>query len=265
MTASALKKIQSLSLFEIMPSLRGSFIYLAFGSLLLLVIPVRIIFAGDFVVNGQAVGMDPRLNYVIAVGYSILVFLTTLFSLTMCLDRAGTDYLRNNDLLILARSVTRPAFYFSKMFSVLIPVIIFEFLAITLFWEELYRIAGINLFQLFFLIGPLTLGMICLISLYFLMRHFMGSFMIIFVNLLLLPIIYVANLWRYYAGHIRENVPQFPLLGVLPQFGGVHAYSLGLIGDQFCREDTWLALLNVTAWTIVACLLGLWLFTKKRL
>jgi len=52
---------------------------------------------------------------------------------------------------------------------------------------------------------------------------------------------------------------------MLPQFGGIHAYSLGMIGDKFMRDETWHALANGAVWTVVAVSAGLYLFSRKRL
>jgi len=264
MTDSNWKKSASFLGFEIFPSLRGSFFWLALASLVLLIIPVRIIFTGEFSINGQAVGTDPRLNYVIVIGYSILVFLTTLFALALCLERTGNQYLNNHDLLILSRNVGRTSFYLTKLASVILPTVLYAFIALSLFWEELYRLAGVNLFLIFVLIFPLTLAMTCLTSLFFLLRNYLSSYMIFFICLIGLPIIYGTNLWHYYAGALRGSEPHFSFLEILPQFGGVHAYSLGLIGDQFFRGDTWHALVNIFVWTVVSLLLGLKIFSKKR-
>jgi hypothetical protein len=259
------KRKRTLLIFELVPAIKGPFLWLALFSLGLLILPVKFIFVGEFSFNGQLVGQALRLNYVLAVGYSLIVFLTTLFALSLCLDRTGNHYLRNNDLLVLARAFGRPTFYLIKIGSVLLPTIIYGIFALTLFWEELYRVAGVNLFRVFLLILPLSLSMACLISLYFLMRYFLGNFLIFFVWMLLLPVIYFGNLWRYYGGALRENVPQIPILGLLPQFGGIHAYSLGMVGDVFLRTDTWLALVSGAIWTMVALVTGLLLFRRQRL
>jgi hypothetical protein len=149
--------------------------------------------------------------------------------------------------------------------SVLIPSFAFGAVAVALFWEELYRVAGVNLSHVFILIVPLCLGSSCLASLYFLMRHFMGNFMIFFLWFLLLPVIYVANLWRYYAGSLRESGPIANLINMLPQFGGVHAWSLGTVSDFFMRQESWHALANVALWSAVALATGLSVFSRKRL
>ena len=112
---------------------------------------------------------------------------------------------------------------------------------------------------------PLSLSLACLISLYFLMRHFLNNFVIFFLWLLLLPVIYVSNLWHHYAGVLREGAPRAPFLAVLPQFGGIHAYSLGLINEIYRRDDAWQSLAGAGIWTAVALAAGLWVMTKKRL
>jgi hypothetical protein len=265
MTDQAGKKIKAILVFELIPSLKGPLLWAALASLILMLLPVRMLFVGDFSVNGQPVGQPFRLIYVLAVGYSTIVFLTTLFTLCLCLDRTGPHYLRNNDLLILSRAVGRPVFYLAKLGAVLIPSLAYAFLALCLFWEELYRIAGVNLYRIFLLIFPLALSMLCLISLYLLMRNFLGNFMIFFLWLLFLPVIYVGNLWRYYGGALREGAPRVPLLGMLPQFGGIHAHSLGMVHDFFRRDETWQALANGTLWAAVSLATGILLFSRKRL
>ena len=52
---------------------------------------------------------------------------------------------------------------------------------------------------------------------------------------------------------------------MLPQFGGIHAYSLGMVHDAYRREDAWVALVNCGLWTAAAVAAGVWLFSRKRL
>ena len=251
--------------FEIIPALKGPLLWAALGSLLLLLLPVRFLSLGEFSVNGQPVGQAYRLIYVLAVGYSTVVFLTTLFTLCLCLDRTGPHYLRNNDLLVLSRAVGRPAFYLAKMASVLLPSLVFAALGLTVLWEELFRVAGVNVYRILLLILPLALSMACLVSLYFLMRNFLGNFMIFFLWLLLLPILYVANLWKYYGGALREGSAHFSVVGLLPQFGGLHAHALGMVHDFFRRDESWQAMGNGALWTALALAAGLLVFSRKRL
>lgn len=258
-------RLRAVLFFELAPALKGPLPWAALASLALLLLPIRYIMVGELHFNGQLVGQAARLNYVLAIGYSFITFLTTLFTLCFCLDRTGPHYLRNNDLLILSRDVGRPAFYLAKMASVLIPSLAYGTLAICLFWGELYRIAGIDLHRVFILILPLSLAMFSMVSLYFLMRNFMGNFMIFFLWLLLLPVIYVVNLWRYYADFISEG-GLFPrLVGMLPQYGGVHAWSLGTVSDFYYRPQSWHALANTSLWAAFSLGLGLYLFARKRL
>jgi hypothetical protein len=266
MTQSTWKRSRTLFLFEMVPTLKGPLPWAALLGLGLLIIPVRFIFVGEFSVNGQLLGQELRLNYVLAVGYTTITFLTNLFALSLCMERTGNHhYLRNHDLLVLSRSLSRPIFYIAKLASVLIPTLVFAVLSILLFWEELYRIAGVNLFKIFYLIFPLSLSLACLVSLYFFMRHFLGNFMIFFLWLLLLPILYVANLWHYYGGALRAGSENNSVLEWLPQFGGIHAYSLGLVGDAFLRDDAGSALLNLGLWTVFAVGCGIFVFIRKRL
>jgi hypothetical protein len=258
-------RLRAILLFEMTPFFKSPLPWAALASLILLVLPIRFIMVGDIHVNGELVGQALRLNYVVVIGYSTIVFLTTMLTLCFCLDRTGTHYLRNNDLLILSRAVGRPQFYLAKMASVLIPSLAFGVLAVALFWEELYRVAGVNLSHVFILIAPLALSTFCLANLYFLMRNFMGNFTIFFLWFLLLPVIYVANLWRYYAGSLRESGPIANLINMLPQFGGVHAWSLGTVSDFFMRQESWHALANVALWSAVALATGLSVFSRKRL
>lgn len=256
---------RALLLFELMPSFKGPLLWAAAAGLVLLVFPVRILSMGEFTVNGQPIGQEVRLPVALAIGQSLIVFLTTLVALCLCLDRTGAHFLRNNDLLVLSRPLGRPSFYLAKLVSVLAPALLYGLLAIALFWEELWRTSGINIYALFPFFLPMALGITCLAALYFLMRNFLGNFMIFFLWLLVLPVIYFANLWRYFAGSLREGAPQVPVLGLLPQFGGLHAHSLGMVNDYFAREDTWRAVANCGIWTVLALALGLWLFNRKRL
>ncbi len=258
-------RLRAILLFELSPVIKGPLLWAALASLILLMVPIRYIMVGDIKVNGELVGQALRLNYTVAIGYSTLVFLTTLFALCFCLDRTGTHYLRNNDLLILSRNVGRPAFYLAKIASVFIPALAFGMAAICLFWEEMYRVAGVNLFHVFILIIPLGLGTLCLVSLYFLLRNFLGNFMIFFLWLLLLPVIYVVNLWTYYAGVLREGGLFTKTVSLLPQFGGIHAWSLGMVSDFFQRPDSWHALANAAVWTAISLAAGVYLFSRKRL
>lgn len=107
--------------------------------------------------------------------------------------------------------------------------------------------------------------MMCLVTLYFFMRHFLSNFLLFFLWLLLLPIIYVVNLWHYYGGALRAGTDPGSILGWLPQFGGMHAYSLGIIDDTFLRKDAWLALVNGALWTLLALVCGVLLFNRKKL
>lgn len=265
MSAGPSMRLRAVLLFELAPVIKGPLLWAALASLILLVVPIRYIMVGDIYNNGELVGKALRLNYVVAIGYSTIVFLTTLFALCFCLDRAGNHYLRNNDLLILSRNVGRPAFYLAKIASVFIPALAYGFIAIALFWEELYRVAGVNISNVFILIFPLGLGTLCLVSLYFLMRNFAGNFMIFFLWLLLLPVIYVVNLWSSYAGVLAEGGGFTRIINLLPRFGGIHAWSLGTVSDFFMRPESWLALANCAAWTAGSLAVGLFLFSKKRL
>ena len=265
MSAGPSMRLRAILLFELAPVIKGPLLWAALASLIVLVIPIRYIMAGDIYNNGELVGKDLRLNTVVVIGYSIIVFLTTLFSLCFCLDRTGNHYLRNNDLLILSRNVGRPAFYLAKIASVFMPAFAYGLVAITLFWEELYRVAGVNLPSVFLLVFPLGLGILCLVSLYFLMRNVLGNFMIFFLWILLLAVIYVVNLWSYYAGFLREGGLFTKAVNLLPQFGGIHAWSLGMVREFFYRPESWHALVNCSAWTAASLVVGLVLFNRKRL
>ncbi len=264
MNAKRFGRFLALLKFEWGPLLKGPLPWGAAGGLIFLVVPIRFLFSEGFSQNGQTVALALRLNYVLAIGYSAIVFLTTLFTLSLCLERTGAHYLRNNDLLILAREVGRSEFYLSKIFCVLAPAAVYGFAALLLFWEELYRLAGVNLSHVFLLIFPLTLSMACLIAMYFLARNFFGNFMIFFLSLLLLPVIYFGDLWHYYGGIFRAGASGMSVLDWLPQFGGIHAYSLGMVGDVFLRETAWQAVVNLVLWTLMSVSGGLILFRRKR-
>jgi hypothetical protein len=265
-SAGPLKAWRSVLAFELAPTLKGPLVWAALAGLILLELPIWVISNGQFSFNGQLIGRESRLTYVLWIGHSYIALLTTLLTLCLCLDRTGPHFLRNNDLLVLARAVGRISFYFAKVASVLVPALIFAASALALFWLELWRQTGINHAAVFAHLLPLWLSLACLVCLYFLMRNYMGNFIIFFLWLLLLPFIYLGNGWRYFAPEAwREGVPAFFSLSFLPQFGGLHIHSLGQVGAMAPMEHAWVALLNCGAWTLGAALAGAWLFTRKRL
>lgn len=265
MKGEAMRKWRALAAFELVPTLKGPLPWAALAGLVIFESWLRFLTSGTFSFNGKIFGQLDRLVIVAAFGYSGIPFLATLLTLSLCLDRTGAHYLRNNDLLALSRGVGRVSFYLAKIAGVLAPVLAYCALALGIFWLEIWRSAGVNLYRIFLLILPLSLGLLCLVSIYFLMRNFLGNFMIFFLWLLLLPVIYVSNLWHYYAGVLREGAPQAPFLAFLPQFGGIHAHSLGMIHDFYRRDGTWHALAGTGVWTAIALIAGLWVFTRKRL
>ena len=266
MSAGRAKAFRSMLAFEIAPPLKGPLVWAALAGLLLLELPIWVISDGQFSFNGQLIGKESRLTYVLWIGHSYIALLTTLLTLCLCLDRTGTHYLRNNDLLVLARAVGRISFYVAKVGSVLAPAMAFSAAALGIFWLELWRQTGINHAAVFAHLFPLWLSLACLVCLYFLMRNYMGNFIIFFLWLLLLPFIYLGNGWRYFAPEAwREGVPGFFSLSWLPQFGGLHVHALGLVKAMDPVEPTWVALLNASAWTVAAAVAGAWLFSRKRL
>src|SRR5690606_30835885 len=99
----------------------------------------------------------------------------------------------------------------------------------------------------------------------FLMRNFLGNFMIFFLWMLMLPVIYTGNMWRYYAGWMHEEGLFVTVLGLLPQFGGIHVHSLGAIIPRLLRDESWHALVNGAAWSLLGLLAGVFFFSRKRL
>lgn len=256
---------RSMLAFELVPTLKGPLVWAALAGLLPMVVLVRYFSAGEVSLNGRLIGEEARLVPLLFIGYMLINFLATLLTLCLCLDRTGAHYLRNNDLLVLSRAMGRSSFYLAKIASVFVPAAAYSVLALGLFWEELYRNAGVNLYRIFVLILPMSLGVLCLITLYFLLRNFLSNFMIFFLLLFILPIIYCGNLWGYYSGLIGEGLPQLPALGFLPRFGGVFLHALGMIHDKFLWPETWKALVNCGMWTACSVAVGLWLFHRKRL
>lgn len=266
MSAGGFKSWRAVLAFELAPSLKGPLLWAAVVGLLLLEIPIWVVSTGQFSFNGELIGWESRLKYVLWIGHSYIALLTTLLTLCLCLDRTGPSFLRNNDLLVLSRAVGRTSFYGAKVASVLLPAMAFTAAALLLFWLELYRRMGINHAAVFAQFVPLTLSMACLASLYFLMRNYMGNFIIFFFWLLLLPFIYLGNGWRYFAPEEwRQGVPSFFSLGYLPQFGGLHIHVLGQVKAITPLEHTWVAWLNCSLWTAAALAAGVWLFGRKRL
>lgn len=266
MSAGGLKSWRSVLAFELAPSFKGPLVWAALVGLLLLELPIWVISNGQFSFNGQLIGRESRLTYVLWIGHTYIALLTTLLTLCLCLDRTGPQFLRNNDLLVLSRAVGRITFYFAKVASVLAPALLFTLAALGIFWLELMRQTGIHHAAVFAHLLPLWLSLACLVSLYFLMRNFMGNFIIFFLWLLLLPFIYLGNGWRYFAPEAwREGVPAFFSLSFLPQFGGLHIHALGKVQAMASVEHTAVAIVNCSLWTVGAALLGAWLFSRKRL
>ncbi len=252
--------------FEAGEALRGTALWVGLAVLTLFLLGVKGLFSGDFVLNGQALSHQVRLVYFLGVGYSMLTFLTTLYGLAVCVERTGTGYLRGNDLLLLARPVSRSVFYFGKMGGALAAVFFFSVISVSLFWVALYWYSGVNLYGLLWLVAPQCLGLAALVSLFFWLRQFLGNVTVFFICIALLPFSYASNLWYYYGATLRESLqtawswPQF-----LPQFGGLHAFALGLVQDFYFRPATWVAVANIGLWILLALVAGALRFRRRLL
>jgi len=96
------------------------------------------------------------------------------------------------------------------------------------------------------------LSLSALVAVYFLARQFAGNFFVFFLWLAYLPFSYATNLWFYFAEPLRGGAGSWNWIQFLPQFGGLHAFSLGMVQDFYRREAAWSAVANLGLWTAAA-------------
>ena len=257
--------IKALIHFESKLWLRNPINFFALGALFIFLWFLKAGFTSNLMINGQSVALQYRVIYLLAFGYSCVSLITTLYTLCLCLERLGAGYLQQNDWLILSRGVSRGEFHFAKLFSVILFVSAFGALSIFAFWATLYFFSGENLYRILWLIFPLALVQTTVAALFFGLRQFLAAFPLFFGFLLVLPIFYVSQLWKYYGGILRGNTSIESELHWIPDFGGVHAFSLGVVQDFFYRPHAYWALINIVCWSILGLALGIWAFQRKRL
>ncbi len=252
--------------FEAEEVVGGTSWWVALAVLVFFLLGVKGLFAGQFMMNGQEVGQQARLVYFLGVGYSVIVFLSTLYGLSVCVERTGASFLRGNDLLLMARSVSRSVFYFGKLGGAFVAAALFSVIALVMFWLALFWYSGVNLYALLLLAGPQLFGLSAVMSLFFWMRLYLGNVTVFFLWLAFLPFSYATNLWYYYGAALREaSTTGWSWIGFLPQFGGMHAFSLGVVQEFYYRTEAWLAVANLGLWTLLALVAGAMRFRKRLL
>ncbi len=257
--------LRALLFFEMKIWRQNKINFFALGALALFLFLLKSAFSGQLVMNGKAIGVEYRVIYLLAIGYSVISVLTTLYTLSLALERTGSGFLKQNDWLILARNVSRPLFYSTKLISLSLAAIAFSVISLIGFWITIYLCSGQNLYRLLWLIIPLSLSQTVLLALFLALRQYMGAFALFFGFLLTLPILYIRQLWQYYGGIMRGDNAGETVFHVLPSFGGIHAFSLGVVQDFYYRESAWISLINISLWGFVAVFMGIMSFRKKRM
>lgn len=243
---------------------RNTLTWAAVGCLILIPLAMSVVFSGTIQQNGHPVAEKVRLTYAMVVGITMVNFLATLYALCLCLERTGSSYLRHNDILVLARSLPRPAFWFAKYLGIAVPSLLYSLLGMAVLGLDLLR-RGAGFFpNLFLSVLPIALGLCLIAALYLALRNHFGNFLIFFVWLLALPVLYVGDLWHLYGGILRDG-HRFGLLTLLPQLGGLHGVAMGWAHASLWREGATWALVNGMLWVAAALGTGTWVFLRKRL
>jgi hypothetical protein len=205
----------------------------------------------------QAAGM--------AMGASTVVFFANLYGLCLCLERAGSSYLRHHDLLILSRPMSRTWFYLGKVAGVWLTASAYGLAAVTLLFIDGFRISGTPPWEVLWVGLTTSLGLACLITLSFFLRNFFPNFLVFFIWLLVLPVQYLSNFWHYYMVSHESATGLLAGFLLLPQVGGLHAFALGCLHPMWVAKGTAASLINISAWIVVSLLGGLMVFSRKRL
>jgi hypothetical protein len=251
--------------YELRQALRSVLTWAAFPCLAVIPPIIGVVFGGSIQVSGHPVGEQFRQSYAVAIGLTAVFFLATLYVLCLCLERLGSSYLRHNDILVLARSVSRPAFWLAKLSGIVIPGIIYTLLGLLFVFEEIWRHGGSWVPNILMAQFPISLGLFTIAVLFLALRNAFGNFIIFFVFLLVLPILFVGDLWSIYAGVLREAESGLGFLSIMPQLGGLHALALGLGHPSFWRSAAVLASINTALWSVAGITIGLLGFKRKRL
>jgi hypothetical protein len=251
--------------YELRQALRSVLTWAALPCLAVIPPIIGVVFGGSIQVSGHPVGEQFRQSYAVAIGLTAVFFLATLYVLCLCLERLGSSYLRHNDILVLARSVSRSSFWLGKLSGIVIPGIVYTFLGLLLVVEEIWRHGGPMAPNILTAQFPMSLGLITIAVLFLALRNAFGNFIIFFVFLLVLPILFVGDLWSIYAGVLREAKSGLGFLSVMPQLGGLHALALGLGHPSFWRPDAVFASVNTALWSAAGLIVGLLGFRRKRL
>ncbi len=265
MRPSALRVFGTLLRFELGEGFKGPLFWVALICLPLVLIPLRLAWSGQIVVMGQSLAESYRQAAGMALGATCVVFFSNLYGLCLCLERAGSSYLRHHDLMLLSRSVGRSWFFLGKVAGVWITASAYGLAATFLLFLDGLRISGIAPWSLLWVAFTTSLGLACIVSLSFCLRNFLPNFLIFFVWLLVLPVQYFSNLWHYYG--VSQGSAVGPLSGflLLPQVGGLHAFALGKLLPPWWVPGTAASLVNIALWITVSLVAGMAIFSRKRL
>jgi hypothetical protein len=251
--------------YELRQAWRNVLTWAAVGCLVLIPLSLRLVFSGSIQVNGHPLAEQIRLVYAIVIGVTLINFLSTLYVLCLALERTGSSYLKHNDILVIARSTPRMTFWMSKLAGIWIPGMAYVFAGLTLLILEIARNGSGFLPKLWFAQIPLTLGLGLIATLYLALRNTFGNFFIFFLWLLIMPVLYVVNLWQIYGGVLREAGPNLGLFAYLPQIGSLHSLALGWGHESLWRPGGAVGLINVGLWLAAGLIFGASVFRNKRL
>ncbi len=247
---------------EFVKGFKEPLFFIALLCLLILPFPVRMAYGGDFMLMGRTVGESYRLMVAMIGGYSLVAFLSSVYALCLCMDRFGSGFLRNNDLLILSRPVGRLPFLAAKITALFLNAYFYCCLGFFWLWSELLVMGVSGVYKLLFLLFPLALNLACLIAIYFALRSFLSNFLVFFLWLIALPMLFFTGLWHCYADSLNSTLGIFLWL---PQIGGLHAWALGIVHPLLQREIATKAILNMVLWLLGSLTLGIFVFNKKKL
>ncbi len=251
--------------YELRQAWRNVLTWAALICLLLIPFAMRLVFGGTIQVNGHPVAEQIRLVYAVVIGVTLVNFLATLYLLCLALERTGSSYLKHNDILVLARGTPRSAFWLCKLGGIWIPGLVYTFIGLTLVIVEIGR-HGSGFIPKLWLAGlPLGLGLGVIATLYLALRNAFGNFFIFFLWLLVMPVLYVADLWKLYGGVLKEAGPKLGIFDLLPQLGTLHGVAMGWGHFTLWRPGGPVGFVNVAAWLVLGMALGLIAFWRKRL
>lgn len=223
------------------------------------------IYGAEFLLNGHAVAPEKRVIYSLAFFHAQLSLLASLFTLALCAARLGPAHASAEEILLLTRALRRRDFLLARFLGIAASSLLFWGLCLLSFYVVMLWKTGVNLHALLWLFFPQGLGLLTLAAAYFALRAHLGNLSALFALLALLPLLYAVNLYHLYAGLGETGLLRGMMLVLFPQFGTLHALSLGWVQDFFARPGAVLGLWSVGAWGLVYGAYALWRFERERL